>query len=84
MGKIKKGFDQELHTAEVKGRKVQAKSRAGDYYLQVDNDSKQGIRYKNTIPKHRFGKIVQQPFIDFSLFSLVKKALAKLKSDKSK
>ena len=84
MGKIKKGFDQELHTAEVKGRKVQAKSRVGDYYLQVDNDSKQGARYKNTIPKHRFRKLVQQPFIDFSLFYLVKKALAKLKSDKSK
>ena len=47
MGKIKKGFDQELHTAEVKGRKVQAKNRVGDYYLQVDNDSKQGARYKN-------------------------------------
>ena len=84
MGKIKKGFDRELHTAEVKGRKIQAKNRAGDYYLQVDNDSKQGARYKNTIPKHRFGKLVHQPFIDFSLFSLVKRALAKLKSDKSK
>ena len=84
MGKIEKGFDQELHTAEVKGRKVQAKNRVGDYYLQVDNDSKQGVRYKNTIPKHRFGKLVQQPFIDFSLFYLVKKALAKLKSDKAK
>ena len=85
MGKIEKGFDQELHTAEVKGRKVQAKNRVGDYYLQVDNDSKQGVRYKNTIPKHRFGKLlVHQPFLDFSLFSLVKKALAKLKSNKSK
>ena len=84
MEKIKKGLDQELHTAEVKGRKVQAKNRVGDYYLQVDNDSRQGVRYKNIIPKHRFGKSVYQPFIDFSLFYLVKKALAKLKSDKSK
>ena len=84
MGKIKKEFNRELHTAEIKGRKVQAKSRVGDYYLQVDNDSKQGVRYKNTIPKHRFGKLVQQPFVDFILFYLVKKALAKLKSDKSK
>lgn len=84
MGKIKKGISKELHKAEVKARKIQAKHRVGDYYLQVDNDSKQGVRYKNTIPKHRFGKLDRRPFIDYSLFYLVKKALAKLKSDKSK
>ena len=84
MGKIKKGLDQGLHTAEVRARKIQAKHRVGDYYLQVDNDSRQGVRYNNTIEKHKFGKLAQQPFIGFSLFYLVKKALAKLKSDKSK
>lgn len=84
MGKIKTGISKELHTAEVKGRKIQAKNRVGDYYLQVDNDSRQGVRYKNTIPKHKVGKLERRPFMDYSLFYLVKKALAKLKSEKSK
>lgn len=82
MGKIKNGITKELHKAEVKARKIRAKHRVGDYYLQVDNDSRQGIRYKNTIEKHKFGNPPLQPFIDFSLFYLVKKALAKLKSVK--
>ena len=82
MGKIKKGIAQELHQAEIKARKVQSKHRVGDYYLQIDNDSKQGVRYKNTIAKHRYGKLAVQPFIDVNLFYLVGKALAKLKSDK--
>lgn len=82
MGKIKKGLDQELHKAEVRARKIQAKHRVGDYYLQVDNDSRQGVRYKNTIEKHKFGNLPLQPYIDYSLFYLVKKALAKLKSVK--
>lgn len=71
-------LQKELHKKEVKARKLLAKKREGNFYIQVDNKSKNGATYKEIIPLHTFGKLPLQGFKHRSWEYLVNKANEKL------
>lgn len=78
MGKIKKGVQKVLHKEEIKARKLLKSKLEGTYYLQIDNSSNSGVKYVNTIAKHRFGIIQYTPLWNDGWETLVRLAIANL------
>ena len=59
-----KKLQKELHSAEVKGRKIEQKHRKGNYYIQVTNESKVGVSYTSLKSLNTFGKIKLNGYIN--------------------
>lgn len=71
-------MQKKLHSKEVKARKLLASKREGNFYIQVDNKSQNGVTYKEIIPLHTFGKIHLKGFTNQGWEYLVKLAKEKL------
>lgn len=63
MGKIKRDI-RKLHSREIKGRKLLKSHRKGNFYLQVDTESKSGTKYINTIEVHKYGTVLREGLIN--------------------
>ena len=79
MNKTKR-LQKELHSEEVKRRKIEQKRRKGGYYIQVTTESKANVSYTNLKSLDTFGKIKLNGYINEGwayLVNLAKENLSK-------